>query len=112
MGSNILEQSMIDDTLVLFRDGNQSDVSASQGVMLIDGWLQALDKDPHLDHLKQDLTALRNHLNTGNPDANTIRELMGRLANQAEDAAQGVYAEGQWTGRLQSMAQIIRNFGQ
>jgi hypothetical protein len=80
MGSNILEQSMIDDTLAIFRDGNQSDVSASQGVMLIDGWLQALDKDPHLDHLKQDLTALRNHLNTGNPDANTIRELMGRLA--------------------------------
>nr|WP_293844240.1 hypothetical protein [uncultured Arsenicibacter sp.] len=111
MGSNNLEQSMLDDTLTLFRQNESSAVSPAQGVMMIDGWLQALDKDPHLGHIKDDLTELRNQLNAGHPDPGKVRTLMGQLANQVEDVAQGPYSQGQWTGGLQSMAQIIRQFG-
>ncbi|OIN56030.1 hypothetical protein BLX24_26960 [Arsenicibacter rosenii] len=102
---------MLDDTLTLFRENESSAISSAQGVMMIDGWLQALDKDANLGHIKDGLTALRNHLNAGHPDPGKVRELMGQLANQVEDVAQGPYSQGQWTGGLQSMAQIIRQFG-
>lgn len=105
---------MIEDTLATFRDGAESDVSAAQGVMLIDGWLQALDQDPNVDALKRDLRTLREYINSTNEqsiDPAVVRDLLNSLANQTEAFAQGPSAEGQWTGRLESMAIILRNFG-
>ena len=105
---------MIDDTLTTFKEGAQSDVSPAQGVMLIDGWLQALDQDPNLDQLKHDLTTLRQHLNGADEqqlDKTIIRNLLNSLADQTEKLVQGPSAQGQWTGRLESMALILRNFG-
>lgn len=37
MGTNILEQRMLEDTLGVFRDNTYTSVTEEQGVMLIDG---------------------------------------------------------------------------
>lgn len=108
MGSNILEQRMLEDTLTTFRDG--SEVSAAQGVMLIDGWLQALQGDPSLDQLGSQLTELRAELQSGQPNSEHMRQLLESLANQAQQAAEGLTAEGTWAGGLESLSKILRGF--
>lgn len=111
MGSNILEERMLEDTLTTFRDGNQSGVSPAQGVMLIDGWLQALQGDANLGQLEGQLNALRAELQVAQPNSQQIRLLMESLADQTQQVAEGPNAEGTWTGGLESLSKILRNFG-
>lgn len=111
MGSNILEERMLEDTLSTFRNGNQAGVSPAQGVMLIDGWLQALAGDPNLNALQTQLNELRPELQAAQPDEEHVRQLMGRLADEAQQAAEGPNAEGTWTGGLESLSKILRSFG-
>ncbi|MFD2571078.1 hypothetical protein ACFSUS_10565 [Spirosoma soli] len=110
MGSNILEERMLEDTLGLFRDGNQSGVSPAQGVMLIDGWLQSLQGEPNLSQLESHLNELRAELQAAQPNSQHIRQVMMSLADQAEQAAQGPTAEGTWTGGMISLSKVLRNF--
>lgn len=109
MGTNILEERMLEDTLTTFQKGGE--VSAAQGVMLIDGWLQALQGDPDLDRLESQLIELRAELQSGQPDRGHIRQLLESLADQAQQAGQGPTAESAWTGGLESLATILRSFG-
>ena len=102
---------MLEDTLSTFRDGNQSGVSPAQGVMLIDGWLQALQGDANLGQLEGHLNELRAELQVAQPNSQRIRQLMESLADQAQQAAEGLNAEGTWTGGLESLSKILRNFG-
>ncbi|MBC3788168.1 hypothetical protein [Spirosoma utsteinense] len=111
MGSNILEERMLEDTLTTFRDGSQAGVSPAQGVMLIDGWLQALQGDPNLDDLEGQLNELRAELQSAQPDAPHIRQVMEGLADKTQQIAEGPTAEGTWTGGLESLSKILRNFG-
>lgn len=99
---------MLEDTLTTFRSGNE--VSPAQGVMLIDGWLQALQGDPHLDRLENQFNELRAELQSAQPDGQRIRQLMESLADQAQQVAEGPNAEGTWTGGLESLSKILRNF--
>ena len=108
MGTNILEERMLEDTLTTFQNGDE--VSAAQGVMLIDGWLQALQGDPNQNQLESQLTELRAELQSGQPNSEHIRNLLESLANQAQQAAEGLTAEGTWTGGLESLSKILRGF--
>lgn len=101
---------MLEDTLTTFRDSDQASVSPAQGVMLIDGWLQALQGDPNLQQLQEQLNALRTELQASQPNGNQIRRLMESLADQARQAAEGPNAEGTWTGGLESLSKILRSF--
>lgn len=111
MGSNALEESMLNETLTTFRNNSQIAISPAQGIILIDGWLQALQGDPNLDQLKSQLNELRTALQAAQPDAQSIRDLLLSLADQAQQIAEGPNAEGTWTGGLESLSKILRNFG-
>lgn len=100
---------MLEDTLATFRSGD--DVSPAQGVMLIDGWLQALQGDPNLGLLEGQLNELRVELQSAQPDGQHIRQLMAGLADQTQQFAEGPNAEGTWTGGLESLSMILRSFG-
>lgn len=110
MGSNILEQRMLEDTLEMFQSEDYASISASQGVMLIDGWLQALENDPNVESIQNNLTALREQLNSPSPDRESVKLLLNHLADQVQEVAQANTSEGQWTGGLQSMGVILREF--
>ena len=101
---------MLEDTLTTFRDGTQSGVSTAQGVMLIDGWLQALQGDPNMGQLEGLFNELRVELQAAQPDGQHIRTVMESLADQAQQVAEGPTAEGTWTGGLESLSKILRNF--
>ncbi|WP_232325867.1 hypothetical protein [Spirosoma montaniterrae] len=111
MGSNILEERMLEDTLSTFRDGNQGGVSPAQGVMLIDGWLQALQGDANMSQLENELNELRTELQAAQPNSQRIRLLMESLADRTQQIAEGPNSEGTWTGGLESLSKILRNFG-
>ncbi|MFD2935934.1 hypothetical protein [Spirosoma flavum] len=111
MGSNILEEGMLKDTLSTFRDNSQDAISPAQGIMLIDGWLQALQGDPNLDQLTDQLNELRTALQAAKPDEQAIRELLLSLADETQEIAEAPNSEGTWTGGLESLSKILRNFG-
>jgi hypothetical protein len=110
MGTNILEQRMLEDTLETFQADNYESVTPEQGVMLIDGWLQALENDPNVESVQLNLNQLREQLNSPMPDRAVVKDLLVQMASQVQEIAQGPSAEGQWTGGLQSMGVILRDF--
>jgi len=111
MGTNILEQRMLEDTLETFQTNDYSWVTPAQGVMLIDGWLQALENDSNVELVQMNLSELREQLNSPTPDRNIVKDLLIQLAHQVQDIAQGDSSEGPWTGGLQNMSVILRDFG-
>lgn len=102
---------MLEDTLLLFQGGKATDLSAAQGVNLIDGWLMALQGDPNIGQVEEQLGQLRDALQDSQPDAATIKSLLLSLADQTQTAAEGPNAEGTWTGKLESLSKILRHFG-
>ncbi|GAB2599819.1 hypothetical protein [Spirosoma areae] len=111
MGSNSLEEGMLNDTLSAFRSNDLAAVSPVQGVMLIDGWLQALQGDSNLDQLQGQLNELRTALQAAQPDGQYIRDLLVSLADKTQEVAEGPDSEGTWTGGLESLSKILRNLG-
>ena len=102
---------MLNDTLSTFRNNGQADISPAQGIMLIDGWLQALQGDPNLEQLTGQLGELRTALQAAQPDESYIRDLLTSLADKTQAVAEDANSEGTWTGGLESLSIILRNFG-
>lgn len=102
---------MLNDTLSTFRNNNLDIISPAQGVVLIDGWLQALDGDPNLDQMKGQLNELRTALQAAQPDDHYVRDLLLSLADKAQQVAEDPNSEGTWTGGLESLSKILRGFG-
>ena len=100
---------MLTTTLDFFRTTNQRDLLPAQGVMLIDGWLQALQGDPNLDQLTGQLNELRTALQTAQPDEPYVRQLLLSLADKAQEVAEAPDSEGTWTGGLESLSKLLRN---
>ncbi len=102
---------MLEDTLLLFQGGNATDLTAAQGVNLIDGWLMALQSDLNIGQVGEQLSQLRDELQSPQPDEATVKSLLRSLADETQAAAEGPNAEGTWTGKLESLSKILRHFG-
>lgn len=110
LGSNQWEESMLDNTLAMFRNDSQT-LTPDQGITLLDGWLQALQGDPNLDQLIGQLTELRTALQAPSPDGSYIRQIMVSLADKAQAVAEDADSEGTWTGGLESLSKLLRSYG-
>lgn len=108
MGTNELEERMLTSTLTAFTAGGE--VSAQEGTLLIDGWLQALNGDAGSERVAARLQELQRVLQSSNPSAEHVRNLLMDLSDKAAAAAQGRYAEGTWTGKLQGLSVALRDF--
>lgn len=102
---------MLEDTLLLFQGGKATDLTAAQGVNLIDGWLMALQSDTNIGQVGEQLSQLRDELQSPQPDEVTVKSLLRTLADETQAAAEGPNAEGTWTGKLESLSKILRHFG-
>lgn len=60
-----LEQRMLTDTLGAFGDGNSIAISPERGILLIEGWLNALRGDVGTERIRAELETLRDDLATG-----------------------------------------------
>ena len=100
---------MLDQTLSAFR-GDLSVLPPPQaGKGLIDGWLAALLGNVGVEGLEANLTKLRTLLESDQPDAAQLKQLLHNLATDASTHAEAPTAEGPWTGKLESLSVLLKN---
>lgn len=106
-----LEQRMLADTLGAFGEGSAVVISPDQGILLIEGWLNALRGDVGTERIRAELETLRDNLASGNPDGNMIRHLLlGMASHTATLAGEPSVNDGQMPDQLRQLANALRNF--
>ena len=105
-----LELRMLNDTLGAFGDGNNVKVSAEQGILLLQGWLNALPGDVGAERILAEIEALRDHLKTGEYDGEKIRHLLLSMASHTTTLAHEPSVEETTARQLTQLASALRNF--
>ncbi|WP_460914640.1 hypothetical protein [Spirosoma areae] len=105
-----LERRMLTDTLGAFGDGINKTMSAEQGILLLEGWLNALPGDVGAERIMAELTALRDHLKTGRFDGEKIRHLLLAMASHTSALSHEPIVDGRTASQLQELANALRNF--
>lgn len=110
MEEETLEQRMLTDTLGAFGDGSSSVISPERGILLIEGWLNALRGDVGTERIKAELETLRDDLASGEPDGNMIRHLLLSMASHTEILASEPSVNSEQADQLRQLADVLRNF--
>lgn len=101
---------MLTDTLGAFGDGSSLVISPERGILLIEGWLNALRGDVGAERIRTELETLRDDLASGEPDGNMIRHLLLSMASHtAVLAGEPSVNDGQ-ADQLRQLANVLRNF--
>lgn len=101
---------MLTDTLGAFGEGSATILSPEQGLLLLEGWLNALRGDAGTERIQSEMTELRNHLRSGNVDAEKIGRLLLNMASHTATLADQP-STGESTGhQLRQLANALRNF--
>ena len=102
---------MLVDTLGAFGEGSSAVISPERGILLIEGWLQALQGDTGAERIRAELEALRDNLSSGSIDGNLIRHLLLGMAHHTSTlAGEPSAATGQIPDQLRQLATVLRNF--
>ncbi|SOD94697.1 hypothetical protein [Spirosoma fluviale] len=105
-----LEHRMLTDTLGAFGEGNLTTLSPERGILLLEGWLNALPGDVGAERIMAEITALRDHLKTGDYDLEMIRHLLLNMASHTATLAQEPVVDGVTSHQLTQLAHALRNF--
>lgn len=102
---------MLIDTLGAFGEGSTEVISPDRGLLLIEGWLNALQGDVGAERVRAELETLRDSLASGKPDGNMIRHLLLSMASHTSTlAGEPSVADGQTASQLRQLANALRNF--
>ncbi len=106
-----LEQRMLADTLGAFEEGNAVAISPERGVLLVEGWLNALRGDVGTERIRGELETLRATLVSNEPDGNLIRHLLLSMARHTLVlAGEPSVADGQMPNQLRQLASSLHDF--
>lgn len=105
-----LEHRMLTDTLGALGDGHHVTLSAEQGLLLLEGWLNALPGDVGAERILAELTELRDHLKTGHYDPEKIRHLLLSMASHTLALSHEPTLESSTVVQLRHLANALRNF--
>ena len=106
-----LERRMLADTLGAFGEGSAAVISAERGILLIEGWLNALQGDVGTERIRAELETMRNNLASGHIDGNLIRHLLlGVASHTSVLAGEPSASDGQMPDQLRQLANVLRNF--
>lgn len=72
---------MLNDTLGAFGDGHHTTLTAEQGVLLLEGWMNALRGDVGTERIWAEMATLRDLLKEPEPNADQVRHLMLSMAS-------------------------------
>jgi len=109
-----LEKRMLADTLGLFgsgRDASAITQSPDQGLLLIEGWLNALRGDGPTSAISAELAELRTHLRSERPDQDRIRQLLMNLAGHTDRITKDPAIDPQTSSQLKQLVDSLRNLG-
>ncbi|GAB3985625.1 hypothetical protein GCM10028807_01280 [Spirosoma daeguense] len=105
-----LEHRMLNDTLGALGDGHQTRISAEQGILLLEGWLNALPGDVGAERILAEVEALRDHLKTGQYDNEKIRHLLLSMASHTLALSHEPAVGSTTADELKHLANALRNF--
>lgn len=105
-----LEQRMLIDTLGAFGDGTQADVPAERGLLLLEGWLNALPGSIGIGRILSEIETLRDHLKNGEYDNELIRTLMLNMASHTLTISHEPMVDEMTAHQLGQLANALRNF--
>ena len=105
-----LEQRMLTDTLGAFGDGNTAVIAPDRGILLLEGWLNALQGDVGTARIKAELEALRDNLKSEQPDTNAIRHGLLSMASHTVAISGETMVDDETRAKLHHLADALRNF--
>jgi hypothetical protein len=105
-----LEHRMLTDTLGAFGEGNLAVISPEQGILLLEGWLNALPGDVGAERIMAEIATLRDHLKTGEYDDEKIRHLLLSMASHTSTLSHEPVVDSATATQLSQLAQALRNF--
>ena len=105
-----LEHRMLTDTLGAFGAENQAHISAERGILLLEGWLNALPGDVGAERIMAEIGTLRDHLKTGEYDGEKIRHLLLSMASHTTILSHEPTVDPKTAGQLSQLASALRNF--
>ena len=104
------EHRMLNDTLGAFGEGSATIMSAEQGILLLEGWLNALRGDVGAERILAEVEMLRNHLKTGIFDVEKIRHLLLSMASHTLTLSHEPAVDEVTEKQLKQLANALRNF--
>ena len=107
-----LEKRMLADTLGLFGSGRTISTltqSPDQGLLLVEGWLNALRGDAPTGAISAELAELRTHIRSERPDQARIRELLLNLASHTDRITKDPTIDDQTVSQLKQLVESLRN---
>ncbi|GAB4033909.1 hypothetical protein [Spirosoma gilvum] len=105
-----LEHRMLTDTLGAFGDGTHAKITAEQGILLLEGWLNALPGDVGAERILAEITALRDHLKSGHIDGEKIRHWLLSMASHTLALSHEPLVDSATVPQLKQLATVLRNF--
>ena len=101
---------MLADTLGTFGDGTNVHIAAERGILLLEGWLNALPGSVGIGRILSELETLRDHLKTGDYDTEQIRTLLLNLASHTTTISHEPFVDEDTEHQLGQLANALRNF--
>jgi hypothetical protein len=105
-----LEHRMLNDTLGAFGEGSAVAISPERGILLLEGWINALQGDVGAERILAEAEALRDHLKTGNYDDEKIRHLLLSMASHTQALSHEPRVDSSTEQQLRQLANALRNF--
>lgn len=105
-----LENRMLIDTLGALGNGTTVTISPEHGMLLLEGWLNALRGDEGADRIVSELAILRDELKSGYPDSQKVSHLLLDLATHTEKLANEYTVSEATTYQLHQLVVTLRNF--
>lgn len=105
-----LEHRMLNDTLGAFGDGRNAQLTADQGILLLEGWLNALPGDVGAERILSEITVLRDHLKQDDIDGEKIRHMLLSLSTHTLTISHEPVVDPLTANQLHLLANALRNF--
>jgi len=104
-----LEHRMLTDTLGAFGAETMATLTPERGILLLEGWLNALPGDVGAERIMGEITTLRDHLKTGDFDVEKIRHLLLSMASHTATLSSEPVVDQATASQLTQLAQALRN---
>ncbi|WP_266363872.1 hypothetical protein [Tellurirhabdus rosea] len=101
-------QDLINNTVSALNDGGVTSIVPTDGPLLIDYWIDVLAEAPQSQQLRISLQELRSQLESGNPDAVTVRTIMLDMSDQLSVVAQN--SQPDIRDQLRPLAEAVHVF--
>jgi len=108
-GQATLEQRMLTDTLGAFGQGKTTTITAERGILLLEGWLNALRGDVGAERILAELSTLRDRLKEPTPDGEQIRHLLLSIASHTASLSHEPTIEPAVERHLKQLVTVLRD---